>query len=449
MGKITVLDIINVAKEFDTECFEYSDINKELEVSTDSRDDFNNADKVFIALKGDKFDGNNFALDVYNLGCRFFILSNRNIILPKDAFVIYCNDTILFLIRLAREYRRKFNIKVVLVTGSCGKTTTKELISLFLSTKYKVLKTEGNLNNEIGVPKTIFNLDSSYDIAVIEAGMNHRNELLRISEATESDTVVINNVEEVHIAYLGSLENIALAKSETLYNTQKNASLIISKDIREKDTILKEANKNNIENIIEYDIADIIKIDDSTFKYKNVVLNHNLIGDFNLKNILTALKVAELYNINLEDVSNILQTYKNQKNRMEIFNINGTTIINDCYNSNPVALKNMLIFLSKRIESKKIAIIGDMLETEMDNTHFHRDIGLFINELKNVDVVIACGECSKDIYDIVNSEKYYFKSVDDELLLKIKSILTVDTAILIKASFGVGFAKIIDYIKEL
>ena len=354
MGKITVQDIINVAKEFDTECFEYSDINKELEVSTDSRDDFNNADKVFIALKGDKFDGNNFALDVYNLGCRFFILSNRNIILPKDAFVIYCNDTILFLIRLAREYRRKFNIKVVLVTGSCGKTTTKELISLFLSTKYKVLKTEGNLNNEIGVPKTILNLDSSYDIAVIEAGMNYRNELLRISEATESDTVVINNVEEVHIAYLGSLENIALAKSETLYNTQKNASLIISKDIREKDTILKEDNKNNIENIIEYEIADITKIDDSTFKYKDVVFNHNLIGDFNLKNILTALKVAELYNINLEDVSNILQTYKNQKNRMEIFNINGATIINDCYNSNPVALKNMLMFLSKRIESKKI-----------------------------------------------------------------------------------------------
>ena len=200
MGQTSLKDIIKIANETNSKCiFNSTDENKNLQISTDSREDFNE-NKLFLAIKGDKFNGNDFALDTYNKGCRFFILS-ENINMPKDANVVYTNDSVLFFIKLAREYRRRFNIKVVSITGSCGKTTTKELTALFLSTKYKTLKTEGNFNNEIGVPKTIFNLDDSYEMAVIEAGMNHKNELLRISEAIEANTVIINNVEPVHIAF--------------------------------------------------------------------------------------------------------------------------------------------------------------------------------------------------------------------------------------------------------
>ena len=178
MGKTSLKDIIKIAEESNSK---YSKITKELEleISTDSRDNFDES-KLFLAIKGEKFDGNEFALETYNKGCRYFILSDENVKLPEDAFVVYTDDTVLFFIKLAREYRRRFNIPVISITGSCGKTTTKELTHLFLSTKYKALKTESNLNNEIGVPKTIFNLDDSYEIAVIEAGMNHKNELLRI-----------------------------------------------------------------------------------------------------------------------------------------------------------------------------------------------------------------------------------------------------------------------------
>ena len=447
MGNTLLKDIIAVTKELNSKCnknIEKLDSNKELEISTDSRDDFDE-NKLFLAIKGEKFDGNKFALETYNKGCRYFILSDASIKLPDDAVVFYADDTILFFIKLAREYRRRFNIPMISITGSCGKTTTKELTHLFLSTKYKALKTEGNLNNEIGVPKTIFNLDSSYEIAVIEAGMNHKNELLRISEAIEANTVIINNVEPVHIAHLGSMENIAYAKSELFNNTRENANAVINKKTNCVDILKKEAIRNNIKNIIEVDIKEITKKDDNTFEYKDTIFKHNLIGDFNLNNILSALKAAEIYDVDLKKCADILNTYEPQKNRMQIINIKGCNVINDCYNSNPSALKNMLKFLSQRNENKKIAVIGDMLETETENSSYHKDIGHLINELKNIDVVIAVGNHSKDIYDIVNCEKYHFENAKNAIE-KVKEFLKNDTAMLIKASLGMGFAAIIEAI---
>ena len=447
MGKTSLKDIIKVSEELNSQYsknLENENLNKELEISTDSRDNFD-VNKLFLAIKGEKFDGNQFALETYNKGCRYFILSDKTIELPNDAVVFYSDDTILFFIKLAREYRRRFNIPVISITGSCGKTTTKELTALFLSTKYKVLKTEGNLNNEIGVPKTIFNLNDNYEIAVIEAGMNHKNELLRISEAIEANTVLINNVEPVHIAHLGSIENIAYAKSELFNNTRENANAVINKKTNCVDILKKEAIRNNIKNIIEVDIKEITKKDDNTFEYKDTIFKHNLIGDFNLNNILSALKAAEIYDVDLKKCADILNTYEPQKNRMQIINIKGCNVINDCYNSNPSALKNMLKFLSQRNENKKIAVIGDMLETETENSTYHKDIGHLINELKNIDVVIAVGNHSKDIYNIVNCEKYHFYNAKSAIE-KVKEFLNNNTAMLIKASLGMGFAAIIEAI---
>lgn len=447
MGKTCLKDIIKVAKELKAD---YSkDIekeeNKELYISTDSREEFNKG-KIFLAIKGEKFDGNNFALDCYNKGCRYFILSD-NIEMPEDAKVFYHKDTILFFIKLAREYRRRFDIPIITITGSCGKTTVKELTALFLSTKYKVLKTEENLNNEIGVPKTIFNLDKNFQIAVIEAGMNHKNELLRISEAIESNTVLINNIEAVHIAHLGSLKNIALAKSELFNHMKENGVVIINNNSNQVDILIEEAKSKNL-NIIEINIKDIIKKDKNTFEYKKIIFKHNLIGDFNLNNILSALKIAEIYNANLKECSKILINYKSPKNRMQIMNIKDCTVINDCYNSNPLALKNMINYLSEREEKIKIAVIGDMLETEPKSEFYHREIGDLINSLNNIDVIIACGNYSKYIYETVNCKKYYFEKAE-ETIKKIKEFINKDTAILIKASLGMNFEVIIENIKNL
>ena len=162
--------------------------------------------------------------------------------------------------------------------------------------------------------------------------------------------------------------------------------------------------------------------------------------------MLSALKAAEIYDVDLQKCADILLTYESQKNRMQIINIKGCNIINDCYNSNPAALKNMVKFLSQRNESKKVAVIGDMLETETENSSYHKDIGKIINELKNINTVIAVGKHSKDIYDIINCEKYYFEEAKNSIE-KVKEFLKDDTVILIKASLGMGFAVIIDSIK--
>lgn len=410
----------------------------------DSREDFDSS-SLFIAIKGENFDGNKFAKDAYDKGCRHFVL-NYHTELPKDAVVFICEDTILFQIKLARLYREKFNIPFISVTGSCGKTTTKELIHLFLSTKYDTLKTEGNLNNEIGVPKTIFRLKGNNEIAVIEAGMNHKGELMRISEAIGANVVLINNIEPVHIAFLGSIENIARAKSELFKNTKENAIAIINKDTNCVDIINEEAKKNGIKNIIEFSIEEASDIKEDSFVYKNILFKHSLLGRFNTLNIIAALKVAEVYGIVLEECSKVLPRYKSTKNRMQIININGTSIINDSYNSNPAALANMLKYLSQKKEKHKIAVIGDMLETETEETKYHKDIGNLINDL-DIELVITSGKHSKDIFNTVKCAKYHFEKLDD-VTRTLKKFLKKDTAVLIKASLGMRFINIIESIKK-
>ena len=159
------------------------------------------------------------------------------------------------------------------------------------------------------------------------------------------------------------------------------------------------------------------------------------------------MKIAEIYNTDLKECSKILINYKSPKNRMQIININECMIINDCYNSNPSALKNMINYLSKRKENKKIGVIGDMLEIEPKSEFYHREIGVLINSLNNINVVIACGNYSKYIYQTVNCEKYYFEKAEDSIS-KIKEFIKEDTAILIKASLGMNFNIIIENIKN-
>lgn len=293
----------------------------------------------------------------------------------------------------------------------------------------------------------LFKLNANNSIAVIEAGMNHKGELKRISEAIKPDLILINNIEPVHIAFLGSIENIAKAKSELFENAKDNATAIINKDTHCVDILKKEAKKNGIKNIIEFGLEEVKEIKEDSFVYKEILFKHSLLGSFNVLNIIAAIKTAEVYNIDLKEIANILPNYKPEKNRMQIIKIKGASVINDSYNSNPVALKNMLLYLKDRKEKHKIAVIGDMLELETEGTHYHKDIGELINTL-NIDTVITCGVHSKDIFNTVQCEKYHFeKSID--AIEKVKSVLKDDTAVLIKASLGMNFAKIIESIQNI
>ncbi len=443
-------DIINALSDKSNSNDEIILNSKIDKISIDSRDDFS-ANTLFIAINGETFDGHDFLEEVYNKGCRFFVVaSDSNIKNKKDAITFVYDDTVLAFIKIAREYRLKFNIPIIAITGSAGKTTTKELTALFLSTKYKTLKNEGNLNNEIGVPKSIMKLDSTHEIAVFEAGMNHALELKRISQCLISNLVLINNIEPAHIAYLGSLENIAYAKSELFYNTHKNTTAIFNEDINCKDIVLSECKKNNILNIIEFSKNEVTSINDNSFIYKNVIFTHSLLGEFNTYNILGALKIAEYYDVDIKKCADVLTQYKSINGRMEKIIKNNAVIINDSYNSNFKALMGMIDVLENQKEKIKIAVIGDMLETETENSNYHKQIAEYINNnTKNIDIIFTCGKHSKNIFDGVKiKNKKHFES-PSLIFDSLKNYIKEDTVILIKASLGMKFSVLLSDINKI
>ncbi len=439
--KISIEDIaIAINSDIKAKCNKTKDIFIN-HISTDSRDSIDSS-SLFIAIDGKKedasrFDAHDYIDSVYNKGCRVFVIERDVFDKDKhgDAIVLIVEDSINALGNIAKLYKKKFNIPFIAITGSCGKTTVKDLISFFLSLKYKTLKTHGNLNNEIGVPKTIFTLEPDDEIAVLETAMNHEGELRRIGKIVEPDCIVINNIEHVHIEFFKAIKNIAKAKSEIFEHASQNCIAIINNDTNCIDVLLNKANHNDIKNIITFSIDEATSIEEKSFIYKDIKFKHNLIGKFNITNIIAALKVAEYYNVCLTECAKNLENFLPSKNRMETINISNTDIINDTYNSNPKALKEMLIYLHSVDKKIKIAVIGDMLELGIHSKYHHKEIAETINAL-NIDYVYTIGKEAKYIHDnLKNQNKNHFDDIPT-LSQYLKEKLKEDTIVLIKASRG-------------
>ncbi len=386
-----------------------------------------------------RFDGHDYIGDVYNKGCRLFVVENASPYVeqyPSALFMVVA-DCVHAFGKIANLYKNMFDIPFVAITGSCGKTTVKDLTHYFLSTKYKTLKTHGNLNNEIGVPKTIFTLEVDDEIAVLEAAMNHASELSRISSIIEPNCVVINNIEHVHTEFFeNGIEGIALAKSEIFEYAKKGSALIVNKNINCFDIVLEKAKSNaNIENIVTFSVDEASCITESSFVYKGMLFKHNLIGRFNVSNIIAALKVAEHYGVGLKSCVQALEQFVSAKNRMEILTVSNATIINDTYNSNPKALTEMLEYLSSRSEKIKIAVIGDMLELGAESEYHHKQIAIATNDL-NINHVYTIGQQAKHIHNsLIGKDKSHFDDIVS-LCEYLKMQLEHDTIVLIKASNG-------------
>ncbi len=412
-------------------------------ISIDSRDSIDK-NTLFVAINAKKddptrFDGHDYIDDVYNKNCRFFVVESADWFKDKycDAIFIVVEDCIYAYGKIANLYKKMFNIPFVAITGSCGKTTVKDLTHFFLSLEYKTLKTHGNLNNEIGVPKTIFTLEADDEIAVLEAAMNHAGELSRISSIIEPNCVVINNVEHVHTEFFeNGIDGIAQAKSEIFECSKKGSVLIVNKDTNCLDIVLEKAKSNkNIEHIVAFSIDEAFNITESSFVYMGILFKHNLIGTFNVSNIIAALKVAEYYGVNLETCAKFLKNFVPAKNRMEIMTISNATVINDTYNSNPKALSEMLKYLDSRDEAIKIAVIGDMFELGDESEYYHKQIAVTINLLK-INHVYTIGKQTRCIYDnLTDKEKYHFDDIS-VLSKHLKKQLVQDSVVLIKASHG-------------
>ena len=418
---------------------------------------------IYVGIKGENFEGSNLYKEAFAKGAKGCIINNIELDLEylnslEDKFLVIVDDTIKCLQELATYKRSLYNIPVVGVTGSVGKTSTKDIIASVLSKKYKVCKTIGNYNNHIGVPLTILSLKDE-NCLVVEMGMNNLGEISLLSKIAKPTVAVITNVGTAHIGLLGSRENILKAKLEILDGMDEFGILVINNDNDLLHQYYLENKNSNIKTfgiINESDIcATNIKLNElgSSYNYLDEIIKVSVPGEVFVLNSLCALLIGDLFNINIEDIKKGINNFELTKRRMQIEKINNMTIINDCYNANLDSMKSAVSYLGSLMNTRKIAILGDMLELGSYSENLHRELGKIVKE-NNIDILITVGRNSKYICEEAincgfDKENAYNYMNNEEALSKIKEIIKENDSILIKSSLGMKFIEIYNGIKEI
>lgn len=422
-------------------------------VSTDTRKIENGS--IFIALKGDNFNGNNYVNEASNKGAIICIVDEvlfDKTTVNKNTSIILVNNTRDALLSLAKFYRNKLGIKVVGVTGSTGKTSTKDLLAAVLSEKYKVFKTKGNFNNEIGLPLMILELDSSYEIAILEMGMSNLGEIHKLAEVATPDMAVITNIGISHIENLKTRENILKAKMEVVDYFKENNLLVVNGDddllttIKEIDYKLLKTGIETSNNIWAEEIE--LSESGSTFticdgKEKNK-FSLNVPGKHNIQNLLLAVAIAKSLSVSYEEMESGLSNLEATSMRLDIVKLEGYTLINDCYNSSPSSVKSAIDVEMSIKGNRRIAILGTMKELGHESLNAHRDIGKYAS-LKGIDQLFLVGEFTEATKEGFGEKATVFGS-KEELIEKLPQLIEKDDVVLVKASRSMKFE---DITKEL
>ena len=403
---------------------------------------------VYVGIKGDNFDGNLFYKDAIKNGASVCILDNEDVVDEKFGTIIIVNDSILALGALASYKRDLYDIPVIAVTGSVGKTSVKDMIHEVLKMKYNVLCTKENFNNNIGVPLTILGL-KNHDALIVEMGMNHMGELSYLTKIAKPTMAIITNIGTAHIGNLGSRENILKAKLEVL-DGMNGGKLFINND----NDMLQKVQYDNlvtvgIENKSDF-MATNIKEDafSSQFKINNDDIKLNVGSNAFIYNALFAYAVGESLNVPKNNIEIALKSFKLSPHRLEKFETKKYTIIDDTYNASLDSVKNSLGLLSK-ILGRKVFIFADILEADGFTKEIHEDVAESIIENK-IDVTICVGNQSKYTYEKLktnNIETYYFESNSD-LINNLNSILKEKDTILIKGSHSMKLIEVVNYLKN-
>lgn len=402
---------------------------------------------LFIALKGENHDGHDYGKKAMELGAKA-VIAERAI---DGAKCIIVDSTRKALLDLAAYYRRKFDIPLVGITGSVGKTTTKEMIALVVEQKYETLKTEGNHNNEIGLPQTLFGIENKHKAAVIEMGMSHLGEISRLSMCSQPTLAVITNIGFSHIGNLGSQENILKAKMEILDGADYNAPIILSYD----DKILRQAEIHDDRKVIYYSIkkkdcdvyaTSIEKHDESIsfdINYPDGKINAviNCMGEHNIKNALAAFCVGLELGIVPEKIVEGIAKYKPDGLRQNIVESKGRTFLVDCYNASPDSIRSALDVLSDiSVKGKRYCVLADMLELGKMSKMLHRIVGEYVADSK-ADMLLCFGDESKYYIDGAvkkgfDSSKCIHFETKEELTEYLEEKLVEGDMVLFKGSRG-------------
>jgi UDP-N-acetylmuramoyl-tripeptide--D-alanyl-D-alanine ligase len=423
-----------------------SDINN---INIDSRKVQNN--DLFIAIKGDNFDGHNFVEQVKNKNAVAAVVSKK---IDIDFPQIIVKDTIKFLGECAQYYKTKFNVKTIAVTGSCGKTTVKEMIAAVLKPEFNIIYNQASFNNHIGVPLTIFRLKKNTQILISEIGMNNLGEIDYLSKIIKPDIGIITNVNAVHLEGLKTIENVAKAKKELLENLDtENGLAILNWDNEYIRNMIKTLNIKYIKTGLIRDDVDItfdkieLKNEFYYVKYNGVQIKVPIIGYHNVYNLLLTCAVVSHLKVSAEQIKNNLSEFEPPADRMNYEKINNITVFSDCYNANPESVKNAIKILSEHKNSgKKIFVFGDMAELGNSSEFYHKQIGEIINQ-SDIDLVLLTGEQVKYTYKIVTKKCKTF--IDKtELINYLKNNINENDAVLIKASNSMKFNEISKSLKE-
>jgi len=429
-------------------------------ITTDTRNHI--ANSIFFALKGENFDGNTYIGQALEKDCAYAIGDDPN--LPKNNHrIIPVENVLQTLQELARFHRRTLKIPVIGITGSNGKTTTKELIAAILSSKYNVLYTQGNLNNHIGVPLTLLSMTKKHDIAVVEMGANHPGEIEELAAIAEPDYGLITNVGKAHLEGFGSFENVIKTKSELYHFIERTGGKIfINQDNPYLNAVPVSAKKFYYGTQPEIPVGrepmcsplygKIIESDSPFLVLKWFIgkqdykVKTQLIGNYNFENVLAAVAIGIYFNIEPDKICEALTNYSPQNNRSQLLETSKNHLIIDAYNANPTSMLASLENFSKMKTSPKAVILGDMKELGKESASEHQKILDFIDK-NQFERVFLCGEIfsglSKRKYLSFGKCRTLFPHVD-QLIEHLKNEELKGYYILIKGSRGIKLEKVID-----
>lgn len=468
-----------------------------LTVSTNSKEISENG--LFVPIIGEKVDAHNFIEDAFEHGAMVTFTSKRIQNFQKNKAYIMVEDTLKALQNLAIYYREKFDIPFIGITGSVGKTTTKEMIATLLEVKYNVLKTEGNMNSQVGVPLMILRLNQSHEIAVIEMGMSEEGEMEKLAKIVKPSIAVITNIGVSHMEMLGTRENIRKEKLNIINEFKDSAILflngndILLKEIYEQkrlhkytknaqkcdiievsDSTLSKLENANIyaygtEDFCEYGGSNIKTVGEEThFVYSNQhrlqeggadsrakseEIKLGVLGIHNVFNALVALAIGEYFHISGKEVKKALLDYRPIAMRGQIKEYHGIKVIDDSYNASPDSMKSGIsILLELPNVKRRIAVLADVLELGEMSYACHYEVGEFIAG-KNLDLVLTVGEEAKAIVQAINHNNQCISTAsfehNEEAFNFLKEYLKVGDSILVKGSRGMHTEEIVEALKKL
>jgi UDP-N-acetylmuramoyl-tripeptide--D-alanyl-D-alanine ligase len=409
-------------------------------VCTDTRKISENC--IFFALKGDNFDANTFTNEALAKGAKYVVIDNPNYTIEGKTLLV--KDSLVALQKLANHHRKELNSKIIALTGSNGKTTTKELIHTILSKKYSTIATIGNLNNHIGVPLTLLRLTKETEIGIIEMGANHQKEIEFLCEITEPDFGYITNFGKAHLEGFGGIEGVIKGKSEMYTFLQNNNKLVFVN----LDDAIQEEKTNHINRYTFSKEKDAnIKIDSIEanpmvkISFEDTTIQSHLIGLYNANNINAAIAIGKYFEVANTQIKEAIENYIPENNRSQLIKKGTNEIILDAYNANPSSMQVAIENFKQLNHNKKIAILGDMFELGKESLEEHKKtIELLIKESTITTYFIG-----KDFYTnkIEEKNKHFFEDFAS-FATYLQSIQITNSLILIKGSRGMALERTLE-----